>query len=424
MSELFKKLISIILLVIILLLFLSFLKNTQNVDSFAYVVAIGLDKGSNNNLKITFQTLAPTTTSSSSSSSEESDSSSSGNKSSSSVLTTSIECASINSGIQLLNGYIGSKQLNLSHCQSIIFSEELAYEGLSKYIYTFINDAQIRHDTNIIISKCNAEYYLNNSESVYEKLISKYYNVSPTSGKYTGYTHDINIVKFFCNLNNTFVDPTAILSSINIPETKLNNIYDDNYLKDSTFKAGQSPINSKHTGMEDVGIAVFKNDKLIGELTAIETIAYLMTINEFENCELTILNPFDKESTIDFSLSKQNNTKNTVKFVNGSPYISTEVYLNAKILSMDKNNDYIDNNILTELEYALNSYIENILYEYLYKISMEYGTDISGFGKYAIPKFLTTADWNNYNWNKNFENSFFKVNVSTKLDSSNILLKT
>lgn len=419
MSNLAKRLIAIVLLIIILFIFSTFLKNIQNVDDFAYVVAVGLDKGINNKLKLTFQTLSPAESSSSSGSS-----SGGSSQTSSSVITTSIECASINSGLQLINGYIGSKQLNLSHCQSLIFSEALAYEGISEYIYTFTNIVNLNHDANIVVSKCDAEYYLNNSESVYEKLISKYYNVSPTSGKYTGYTSDISLQDFFSNLNSTYIEPTAILSSINLPQTKLDNGYDNSYLRDSTFKSGQSPINTQNRGMEDVGLAVFRDGKLIGELTAIETIAYLMSIDEFQSCELTILNPISEKSTIDFGLSKQKNTKTNIKFVNSTPYITTEVYLDAKILSMNQNTNYLDTNSLLELESVLNNYIETILYEYLYKTSIEYKSDISGFGKYAVAKFLVNEDWENYNWNENYKNSFFNVKVNTRIDSGGLLLES
>lgn len=419
MNDLAKKLISVLLILILLLIFLNSLKSIQNIDDFAYVVAIGLDKGINNNLKLTFQTLSPAQSSSSSS-----NNSSSSSESNSSVITTSIECASINSGLQLINGYIGSKQLNLSHCQSLIFSEELAYEGISKYIYNFINIVSLNHDANIVISKCDAEFYLNNSESIYEKLISKYYNVSPTSGKYTGFTTDISLQDFFSSLNSTYIQPTAILSSINLPQTLLDNSYDNTYLRDSTFKAGQSPINSENRGMEDVGLAVFKDGKLIGELTAIETIAHLMSIDQFRSCELSISNPIYENSTIDFGLSKQKSTKTNIKFINNRPYITTEIYLDAKILSMDPNTNYSTYDTLLELESALNKYIENILYNYLYKTSIEYKSDISGFGKHAISKFISVEDWNNYNWNDNYKNSFFNVKVHSRVELGGLLLET
>lgn len=416
MSDVLKKIIITTLIVILGLIFLSFLKNIQNIDSFAYVVAIGLDKGTNNNLKLTFQTLSPA-------SGSESSNNSSGNQNSS-IINTSIECSTINSGIQLINGYIGSKQLNLSHCQSLIFSEELAYDGISEYIYTFMGNSQISHSTNILVSKCSAEYYLKNSESIYEKLVSKYYNISPKYSRYTGYTDDISLVNFFSSINNTFCEPTAILSSIHLSNNSVDNNNVHDFSTDSSFKAGESPISAENTGIEDIGLAVFKEGRLVGELTAIETIAYLMTNNKFQSCELTILNPFDENSSIDFSLSPQSNTKCTVDIVNGSPFINVDINLNAKILSMDKNEDYSNAYILTTFENAINEYLNTILYEYLYKTSIDYGSDISGFGKYALAKFLTVNDWYDYNWNENYKNSFFKVNVSTSINSSNLLLKT
>ena len=65
-----------------------------------------------------------------------------------------------------------------------------------------------------------------------------------------------------------------------------------------------------------------------------------------------------------------------------------------------------------------------LIYEYLYKTSTEYNCDISGFGKYAKSKFLTKKDWENYSWNKNYKNSFFKVNINCSIISSNLLLET
>ncbi len=416
MNDLFKRVISITLIIIFGLIFLSFFKNTQNIDSFAYVVAIGLDKGTNNNLKLTFQTLSPE-------SGSESSGSSSGSKSSS-IINTSIECSTINSGIQLIESYIGSKQLNLSHCQSLIFSEELAYDGISEYIYTFIGNTQISHSSNVLVSRCSAEYYLKNSESIYEKLVSKYYNTSPKYYRHTGNTDDISLVEFFSSLNNTFREPTAILSSVNSTETNVDNNYVSNFSTDSSFKAGEAPISHENTGIEDVGLAVFKEDRIVGELSAIETMAYLMTNNKFQSCELTILSPFDENSNIDFSLSKKGDTKCTVDIINGSPFITVNVDLNARILSMNENSDYSSSYVLTALENAINEYLSTVLYEYLYKTSIDYGADISGFGKYALAKFLTINDWYNYNWSKNYKNSFFKVNVSTSINSNNLLLET
>ena len=112
-----KKHISLFLILTICLFSLSGCYNLYNIDHLAYAVAIGLDVGKNNELKISFQLSVPGNSSDSGSSSS--------SQSDNSVVNT-IECSSIASGINLLNSYI-SKALNLSHCKVIVFSEEFAY---------------------------------------------------------------------------------------------------------------------------------------------------------------------------------------------------------------------------------------------------------------------------------------------------------
>ena len=112
-----------------------------SIDNLAYVLAIGIDKADNDNLQVTFQ-FSTTTQATESGTSEKAPS-----------VVNSVKAASISSAINLLNGYMG-KQLNLSHCKVIIFSEELALDGISEEVYTLINDTQVRPSANIVISKC------------------------------------------------------------------------------------------------------------------------------------------------------------------------------------------------------------------------------------------------------------------------------
>ena len=68
---------------------------------------------------------------------------------------SSIKCTSIESGMSLINSHI-SKKMNLSHCQEIVISEELAKKGIIEYLDTFINNSELTNDAEIIISKCTA----------------------------------------------------------------------------------------------------------------------------------------------------------------------------------------------------------------------------------------------------------------------------
>lgn len=82
--------------------------------------------------------------------------------------------------------------------------------------------------------------------------------------------------------------------------------------KDSNIKADETLIYSK-TNIENLGLAVFHGDKLVGELTGIETICHLIISNKLDTCTINIPNPFEEDRTISLRLRLSNKTNNKVK---------------------------------------------------------------------------------------------------------------
>ena len=114
-----KNLVSIIVSIILLVIFgnvFSASYTASAMDNIAYVLALGIDVGEKSKLKVSAQfSKTAVFTPGSGSSSEDSNN----------IVLVSGEADSIFSGLNLLNSYIG-KEINLSHCSVIIFSEELA----------------------------------------------------------------------------------------------------------------------------------------------------------------------------------------------------------------------------------------------------------------------------------------------------------
>ncbi len=147
--------------------------------------------------------------------------SSGSSQSENSVLET-VECTTIDSGINLINSYI-SKKVNLAHCKAIIISEEIATEGISPYLYTMVNNTELRPDCNIIISKCNASDFLKHSEPTLESVSARYYELVINSSEYTGYLEDVTLSNFYSNLLSPTSDAHAILGGINSKSTHKTN---------------------------------------------------------------------------------------------------------------------------------------------------------------------------------------------------------
>lgn len=400
-----KKFIIAIICVSLVFYFLIQQYNIYDIDNLAYVIALGFDVGDNNILKLSFQISAL-----GSSSGE------SGKAQSDNPKVNTVECSSLENGINIMNSYL-SKDLNLAHCKMIIFSEELASMDISRHIYTLVNNEQIRSDANILISRCSAEYFLNNSKPVLESLAARYYETVPLSSEYTGYTQNVTLKQFFIKLSCKCQNPVSILGDVNSSESQSQ--FDDlsNLEKDSSYKAGQTNINHSSKEVETIGLAVFKNESLVGELTAFETLCHLMVTNQINRAQLTIPNPFVQNESITLLLKPTDNFKKDVKLVNNTPYISVSPSFEANILTSTKLSPNLSQDEISMLEQSAVSFLNSKISDYLYKTSKQFKSDIDEFGKDAAKYFLYTKDWEDFNWNNAYENAFFNIDSKIRIVS-------
>ena len=439
-----KKILIFMLIIVLISITLFGMNSVTSMDNLAYVVAVGFDIKDTGKLELSFQIALPSGT-------EGGASGSSSSQSSSSIIT-SVECNSFESGINLVNSYL-SKELNLSHCKAVVFSEEIASQGIGEYLYTLINHIEIRPTCNVIISKCNAKYFLNNSSPMLDQLSSKYYEIASTSERVTGYTYNITLLDFFSDFADSFTESFATLGSVNdgnISSSRANN--NSSYSSssrsnnnsansssngsnsdqsssslssegtDDSYVASETPIDSQKN-IENLGLAVFKGDKLVGELNGVECIAHLILANELENAVISVPSPFESTNYIDLYLTNSN-CKTKVYLTNGTPYIKPNINLSARIISMaDDYKNLTEENIELIEEYA-KYYVERFIYDYLYKTAKVFKSDITAFGKYAVSNFATIDEWNEYNWLDNYQNSFFNVDINVDIVSRYLLIDT
>lgn len=399
-----------IFIILVLLIFVTAFSSSYvslRIDNLAFVVALGIDVADNNNLKVSFEFTDISSVSENGSTSE-----------SSSVINTVVS-SSLDSAISMMNGFIG-KQLSLSHCKLIIFSEEFAQRGVSHEIYTLINNPQIRPSTNIVISKIDAESYIKYSEPALEHLESKYYEIFPSSSKYTGYTVNATIGDFFNGLVCETCEPFAILGGINDSSNSNSNASSNNAeaISNATTLTGKRLT-------ENIGVAVFKDDKLVGELNAIETLSFLLLKNSVDSFEVSIPNPnTQEEENIDIYLYHDVDTKINLDITNGAPHAKIDINLTGKISSVSNNSDYDDNNQLSTISNSVNNYLESIISSYLYRTSREFNSDINNIGRHGRSQFLTLNDYENFDWLENYKNCTFEVNVDTNVKSGFLITET
>lgn len=390
--------------------------NSQNIDRLDYVIAIGIDKSPDNtNLQVSFEFTDLGAFS-------ESDS-----EQGSKPIIDTVVAPSISESINLMNAYAG-KQVNLSHCKVVVFSEDVARDGILEEVTYLMNSPQIRPTTNIIIASDKAKDYIENSTSSLEGILTKYYDLFPTSAEYTGYTSNILLSRFYQNLTSDESGAVAILGTKS-KSAKKNSSSQEEDTSNSTKQevSNNTSLESIATGenivegdrgTENIGLAVFNKDKYIGNLSAIETLCYTLIEEEVDNFSVCIDHPTNPDKKIDVSVSslEPNNVK--VDISKDNPIITIKLNLTAKALTGQNSLDFSDKDTLNSVNSALKEFLTSKMKNFLYKTSKEYGCDINGFYRLVKQKFLTIPEYDNYNWEEMYKKADFNVEINSDVISS------
>lgn len=369
---------SIFLLIAFIFIFLltGCANSDENLENYYYVMAIGIDSSKEANISLSIQIA---------SNSEESNSGEGSSQSSSSNIYT-VPCNSIDSGISILNNYL-SKKINLSHCSAIIFSEELAKIGVKQYINTLGNNSEIRPTCNIIISSTTSLEALECISNSNEKFSSKFYEFIKTSAKYTGYSITPELSEFYYCLN--YGKNSAIATYA--------------YISDNTI--------------QNTGVAIFDNEKFIKDLSVLDAIAFSLITNRLESATISVKNPKDPNQLIDISIRQIKNPNISCDIVNNYPFIKINFTIEYNILSSyNFNTDLFSGNEL--LENAVNSYIQEMISNFLYEISHKYNVDICNFGNKLSENYPTLDEFKQIHWNEIYKDSYFDINVNGKIENS------
>ena len=427
-----KNALNIIIFLILLAIFISAFSNSytsHNLTNLAYVLALGVDVGENADIKLTAQFTRSDSFSPNSGSSDESNN----------LIFVSGEADSIYGCLNLLNSYMG-KEINLAHGGAVIFSEEYAKNGISSEIYSLLNTEEFRPTTNLIISTCHAYDYLSNLKPNLEKITTNYYATFSITNKFTGYFSDSTVGEFFNTLSVDSCDGTATLGGLNDtarnkqesssgsddPSEYISSEKNENIITNpDNLTAGSSSIQGKR-GTENIGVAVFDNDKLCGELTATETICHLLIKNNVGSFIISIDNPYDKnkKEKVELNIVPSKKSKFTVDIDNNVPNIYLDVNVQASILTLEENIEYEKTSTLDKFSTATEDYLKEELNNYFNKISKELNTDIDCFSNKALSHFNTKNEWENYNWKEKFPTANFHLNVKANVVSGQMITKT
>lgn len=414
-------------------------------NDIAYVVAMGFDKAENNNYQITIQFAKPNQISGGSS--EE------GGSGKEIVDNVTIEAPNLYSAVNTANNIV-SKKFSLSHAKLMVFSQEIAEEGLEDLMETFIRSYEIRPDMYLAVAKGSAGEYLTSVKPVIEVNPAKYYQLTYEQKGGTGIPKN-TALNFYFSKNSQYRDGILPIAGIlngksegqsgesgsgsggssesggteggssggssegggsgggsegsQSPEENESQkeapINEGEFEYDiKNYTAGEVAIKKKNES-EAMGMALFKENKMVGMLGSIESEAYNIMSGNYDHGYISFYSEETPETPVTVRLQERKRPKIDVDVKQKK--INVKLYIESDLYSLPAN--YVAEKDIGNFEKNSKEAIKQYCEDFLNKTVKEMGVDVLGFSHCARKDFLTYKDFAEYNVGEHLKD--FEINV-------------
>ncbi len=435
-------------------------------NDISYAIAIGFDKAEDGeNYNITLQFAKPTQISGG-------DSESGGSASPQIVEDITVEAPTLYSAVNLADSIV-SKHFFLSHVNLIVFSAEVAREGVGDIMETLSRSYDIRPNVYMAVAMEGARKYLSEVKPVLEVNPAKYYQLTYEANGAGGLPKSI-IEEFYFMENLPDVDSVVPLAGVMKisdeessdeegssgskggsseegssdseggssgggssgseggssesgseeneqssgqnqlqPQAPVNNSGFEFKVKD--YKAGEVAIDETNKS-EAIGMAVFKKDKMVGTFGGIECELYNIMSGEHRDLFISLEGMTGKPVTV--LLRDEKKPKINVDIENRR--VDINLYLESDLYSLpvdEKVEDYIE-----DFEKKSGANIEAACENLINTAFSEYDADILGLTRKAKRKFLTYGDFINSGISDDIKDFDINVNVDFSVRRTGLII--
>lgn len=372
-------------LILLLPLFLCGCYDRFELDNLAYVIAVGADPGSGDNLDITYQIAIPVKMAG--------ESTDAGKQT---FTTYTISAPSLSVANTLVNEKV-SKGVNLSHIKLIVYSEEMARKDLSGRVNVFISYSDIRPRASIAVCKGTAKDFLEGISPKLEASPSRYYELLFGTYNYTTQSEPSQLIDLYTAFQS--IDRNAYVT----------------YIKLSSGEEDEREA-------ELAGIAIFDETHMIDANTDNDfLLAHSILTSNLKQTGYSVPHFEQKDKVISVRLIETRKPKITVTLSGDSPQIKCDVSLDAHLISSGTDINFYNKENEKKLKNELDKSIKEKIDSFFEKTISEYNVDIAGIGKYSKVNFLTWNEFKDYNWLSKYKNAKYEVTVDTKLNISQII---
>ncbi|TYO94706.1 Ger(x)C family spore germination protein [Desulfallas thermosapovorans] len=372
-------------------------------DEKAWVLAIGVDKGRENKLTVTSVIAVPKNIAGSG------EQGASGGDGQGVFFTVSIDSPTVLSNLELANTVV-DRRVSLSHIKWIVFSRELAEEGIGEYVAPLVRFHQFRRSSQLIICEGRAEDFLSKGMPKMEDNVGKFYELMQRGWRFTEFIPFDSFHQFYYKSESPGVEPIAPLAALGSEEP----VYPDNSPKPKgQYLAGRLPRKGG-SEIEIMGGAVFKEGRMVGTLNGDEVGVQKLFFGTLKRTILDVPDPNHPDNYIIVDVVPREKPRVDITIAGNRPQISIDIKLEGGIISLQSGEDYEIPERLHIVEEAVQRAFTEDINNTIAR-SKQLNADFLGFGLHAQKLFPTWPQWIAFNWEDKYQEAEIVVNVDYRL---------
>ncbi len=303
------------------------------------------------------------------------------------------------------------KELYLGHNEVIVISEDLLKEeDPLNYLDFFMRDAKIEKDSLVMIAKDAKAYNVLKIITPLETIPST--NLKATlnvADNYSGTLTLVTIDEFISMLINDGVE--AVLPAVTIT---------------GSISDGQSMENISESDpdakLEFTTLGYFVKNKLKGYLSDDEATGYNFLVNTPKKTYINVLCDESNYATIRVSDST---SKKSIYFKNNKPYVSQTIKISADLIEYNCNADFIENDqYISNLEKKSSIKIKKLITNLTNKLYKEEKSDILEYGSLFYKKKYKQMKELGYTKSNIINDLNFDFNVEVSIETTELSIKS
>lgn len=330
------------------------------------------------------------------------------------AVTFSLEGNSVSELLHKMNVGL-TRRLIFSHTRVLYISEEVAKEGVLEFLDYLDRSGQFRNDFNIAITQDEkAEAFAKITYPVQKVPSLKLHKQTQSFNEEWGGDPAVRLTDFISALTSLGRSPVSVaIKMVGDPEK------------------GKSSGNNQSTEVETLvemnGMAVFREDKLVGFLDLTDTRNYFWT-QKLKYTSLSVpcgnLESRGKDQKYNDLRVTETFTQLKVDLKNGRPVLKVKITGETFIEATQCSEDITKIDTYNEFEKKTNQFVANEIQKTIEKVQSEYGVDIFGFGEVFNRQHHKEYLKVEKNWDDVFSEADVKVEVDLHLRRSGIRAKS